>query len=164
MKIWKKVSEPVNKSHEKTSQDITKTIAETSIKNNQAKENLNNKLLEILNARGIIISYLLSLLSKITNLGNTTQFKLVRDSTSNRVNNLPIHNSVPNTLHENSLTFRDTGKVFELKEQLLKMITNKNYNVDLASLSDKETMYDFAKEMHSDERGQVGNLLEIEHL
>ena len=36
------------------------------------------------------------------------------------------------------------------------MITNKNYNIDLASLSDKKLMYDFAKEMHFDER-HVGN-------
>ena len=28
------------------------------------------------------------------------------------------------------------------------MITNKNYNVDHGSLSDKKLMYDFAKEMH----------------
>ena len=34
------------------------------------------------------------------------------------------------------------------------MITNKNYNVDHASLSDKKLMYDFAKEMHFDLRAQ----------
>ena len=54
------------------------------------------------------------------------------------------------------LTFRDTNKQFELKGDLLKIITNKNYNVDLASLSDKTLLYDFAKEMHFDER-RVGN-------
>ena len=42
----KKLFEPVTKSIENTAQDITKTITETSIKNNQAIENLNNKLLE----------------------------------------------------------------------------------------------------------------------
>ena len=52
------------------------------------------------------------------------------------------------------LTFRDTGKIFELKGDLLKMITNNNFNVDLASLPDKKLLYDFAKEMHFDERGQ----------
>ena len=40
----KKVFEPVTKSLEKTSQDITKTMTENSTKNNQALENLNNKL------------------------------------------------------------------------------------------------------------------------
>ena len=41
-------------------------------------------------------------------------------------------------------------KIFEMKGDLLKIMTNKNYNVDLASLSDKKLMYDFAKEMYSD--------------
>ena len=54
------------------------------------------------------------------------------------------------------LTFRDTGKEFELTGDLLVMITNKNYKVDHASLADKRLMYDFAKEMHFDER-RVGN-------
>ena len=43
------------------------------------------------------------------------------------------------------LTFRDTRREIELKGELLKMITNKNYNVNLASLQDKKSMYDFAK-------------------
>ena len=152
----KKVFEPVTKSIENTSQDITKTITETSLKNNEAIENLNNKLLEIMNDRGVLATYLMSPLSKITNPENTTQFKLIKDSTSNRVNDLKINNSIPITLYNNLLTFRDTNKQFELKGDLLKMVTNKNYNVNNASLSDKKLMYDFAKEMHFDER-RVGN-------
>ena len=46
------------------------------------------------------------------------------------------------------LTFRDTGKEIKLTGDLLEMITNSKYNVDLACLSDKKIMYDFAKEMH----------------
>ena len=152
----KKVFEPVTKSLENTSQDITKTITETSHKNNQAIENLNNKLLEIMNDRGITASYLLSPLSKIFNPENTTQFKLVKDSTSDRVNDLKINNSIPITLYNNIFPFRDTGKEFELKGDLLKTITNKNYNVNHASLSDNKLMYEFAKEMHFEER-RVGN-------
>ena len=152
----KKVFEPVTKSIENTSRDITKTITETSLKNNEALENLNNKLLEIMNDRGILATYLMSPLSKITNPENTTQIKLIKDSTSNRVNDLKINNSIPITLYNILLTFRDTNKQFELKGDLLKMITNKNYNVNHASLSDKRLMYNFAKEMHFDER-RVGN-------
>ena len=152
----KKVFEPITKSLENTSQDITKTITETSVENNQAIENLDNKLLEIMNVRGMISSYLLSPLSKIFNPHNTTQFKLINDSTSDRVNDLKMNNSIPITLYNNILTFRDTGKKFELKGNLLKMITNKNYNVNHASLSDKKLRYEFAKEMYFDER-RVGN-------
>ena len=152
----KKVFEPVTKSLEITSQEITKTITESSMKNNQAIENLNNKLLEIMNDRGIIATYLMSPLSKITSPENTTQFKLEKDHNSNRVNDLLMKNKIPITLYGNMLTFRDTNKQFELKGDLLEMITNSKFKADLASLADKKLMYDFAKEMHFDER-RVGN-------
>ena len=150
----KKIFEPVTKSLENTSQDITKTITENSIKNNQALENFNNKLLEIMNDRGILATYLMSPLSKITKPESTSQFKLVKDSSPNRVNDLLLKNTIPITLYNNLLTFRDTGKEFELKGGLLKMITNNNYNVSHASLRDKKLMYDFAKEMNFDMKAQ----------
>ena len=146
----KKVFEPVTKSLENTSENITKTLTETSIKNNLAIENINNNLLEIMNDRGILATYLMSPLSRITNPENSSQFKLVKDPSSNRVNDLKINKTIPITLYGNMLTFRDTNKQFELKGDLLEMITNSKFNVDLASLSDKKLMYDFAKEMHFD--------------
>ena len=48
------------------------------------------------------------------------------------------------------LTFRVTGKKFELQRHRSKMITNKKYIVDLASLQDKKLIYDFAKELNFD--------------
>ena len=146
----KKVFEPVTISLENTSENITKTLTETSIKNNLAIGNMNNNLLEIMNDRGILATYLMSPLSRITNPENSSQFKLVKDSSSNRVNDLKSNNTIPITLYGNMLTFRDTNKQFELKGDLLEMITNSKFNVDLASLSDKKLMYDFAKEMHFD--------------
>ena len=83
-----KVFEPVTKSLEDTSKDITKAITESSKENNLPLENLNNKLLEIMNDRGLLVSYLMSPLSKITNSENTTQFKVTKDANSNRVNDL----------------------------------------------------------------------------
>ena len=148
----KKVFEPVTKSIKDVSEEVTKTMTENSIKNNQALENLYNKLLEIMNDRGILASYLMTLLSKITNLEKTSQFRLVKDSNSNRVNDLKINKTISITLHDNLLTFHDTIKV--LKGDLLKMITNNNYNVDLASLQDKKLLYDFAKEMNFDMKAQ----------
>ena len=146
-----KVFEPVIKSLKNTSENLTKAITESSIKNNQAIENLNNKLLEIMNDTGKLASYL-SPLSKITNPENTSQFRLEKDHNSNRVNGLLMKNKIPITLYGNTLTFRDTNKQFELKGDLLELITNSKYNVDLASLADKKLMYDFAKEMNFDQR------------
>ena len=61
----KRLFEPVTKSLENTSQDITKTITETSIKNNQAIQIVNNKLLENMNDRGILATYLMSPLKSL---------------------------------------------------------------------------------------------------
>ena len=146
----KKVFEPVTKSLGKTSENLTKAITETSIKNNLAIENIYNNLLEIMNDRGILATYLMSPLSRITNPENTSQFKLVIDPSSIRVNDLKINKTLPITLYGNMLTFRDTNKQFELKGGLLEMITNSKFNIDLASLTDKKLMYDFAKEIHFD--------------
>ena len=74
----KKVFEPVTKSLKNTSENLIKAITETSIKNNLAIENINNNLLEIMNDRGILATYLMSPLSRITNPENTTKFKLVK--------------------------------------------------------------------------------------
>ena len=98
---------------------------ETSIENNQAIENSNKKLLEIMNDRGIIASFLLSPLSIVTNPENKSQTKLVKDHNSNRVNDLLIHKTLPVTLYYNLLTFRDTGKDFDLKRNLFEKITKK---------------------------------------
>ena len=106
-----------------------------------------------MNDRGILATYVLSSLSKITNPENTTQLKLVKDHNSIRVNDLLMKNRIPITLHDNLLTFGDTDKIVELKGDFSNMITNKNYNIDHASLSEKKLLYDFAKEMHFDVRG-----------
>ena len=114
--------------------------------------------------RGILATYSMSPPSKILNLENSSQIKPWKDSCSNRVNDLLIKKTIPVTSNDNLLTFRDTGKVFILKADLLKMITNENYNVDLALLKDKKLRYDFAKKMVFDTKAHVINLLEIELL
>ena len=128
----KQIFESITKSIENISQNKIKTMTETSTKNNQAIENSINKLLKITNDRGILATYLMSPLSKFTNPYNISQFKLVKDQNSNRVFDLLIHKSIPITLYNNLLTCRDTGREFDLKGDLLELITNKDYNVDLA--------------------------------
>ena len=108
----KKLYEPLTDTIKDVSENITKTLTETSKENNIAIEKLNNKLLEIMNDRGILASYLMSPLSKITNTEISTQFKLIKVSSSNRVNDLKINNSIPITLHNTLLIFRDTNKQF----------------------------------------------------
>ena len=108
-----KLSKPVTDTIKNTSENLTKAITESSLMNNASLNDLNNKFLEIMNDRGTLSSYLMSPLSIIPNPENTTQFKLVKDHNSNRVNDLLKKNTIPITSHNNLLTFRDTGKVFE---------------------------------------------------
>ena len=49
------------------------------------------------------------------------------------------------------LIFRDTDEKFELEGELLKMIIEKNFKVDLPKIPDEKPMCIFAKEMHFDE-------------
>ena len=72
----------------------------------------------------------------------------MRHPDSNRVSDLLINKSSPVTLHDSSLTFCDTGKSFQLERNLLKMITNENYIVDLAKLSEEEIRYEFPTEKY----------------
>ena len=90
-------------------------MTENAFKNNQALENLNDNFPEIMNDRGSIASNLLSLLSKNIKPEITGQFKLVKDRNSNRVKDLLIQNTISTTLFNNLVTFRDTGKKFQLK-------------------------------------------------
>ena len=53
-----KVFEPLTDTLKKTSENITKTITENSINNNKAIENLNEKILELMNDKGMIAPYL----------------------------------------------------------------------------------------------------------
>ena len=97
-----------------------------------------------MNIKGTLVSYLVSPLSKIAKLENTSQFKLVKDLDTTKVKDHLINKVGPVTVYNNSLTFLDTDENFELQEDLLELITNRNYNVGLAKLSDKKILFDFA--------------------
>ena len=96
--------------------------------------------------KGILPSFFLSPLSKITNPENNSQFKLVIDFDSIRVNDLSTSKTKPVTPYNNLLTFRDTDKKFEVEGEILKFMKTEKYNVDLAKLSDKKLMSEFEKE------------------
>ena len=90
LEVMMEAFDPVTDKIKKTSEKLRKILTESSFKNIQASENLSNKLLEIMNARGILATYLMSPLSKITNPENTTQINLLKYSSSNSVIDLLI--------------------------------------------------------------------------
>ena len=145
-----KVFEPLTDTLKKTSENITKTITENSINNNKAIENLNEKILELMNDNGMIASYLALPLVEVFRKDNKSQFRIRKDPNSTKLNDFLIHGSIPITIFSNMITFRDSNKSFRLEGDLLKVITNYKFNVDHSNPQDKKIIYEFAKEMNYD--------------
>ena len=145
-----KVFEPLTDTLKKTSENITKTITENSINNNKAIENLNEKILELMNDNGMIASYLALPLVEVFRKDNKSQFRIRKDPNSTKLNDFLIHGSIPITIFSNMITFRDSNKSFRLEGDLLKVITNYKFNVDHSNPQDKKIIYGFAKEMKYD--------------
>ena len=59
-----------------TSEKIIKTLTENSINNNKAIENLNEKILDLMNDKGMITPYLASSLGNLFKPENKSQFRL----------------------------------------------------------------------------------------
>ena len=145
-----KVFEPLPDTLKKTSDNITKTITENSINNNKAIENLNEKILELMNDKGMIAPYLTTSLVEVFKKDNKSQFRLRKDPNSTKMNDFLIHGTIPVTIFSNMITFRESNKTFRLEGDLLKVITNYKFNVDHSSPQDKKLIYEFAKEMKYD--------------
>ena len=94
----KKVFKLVTKSSKDASQDVTMTTTVNSKENNEALENLNNKLSDVMKDRGVLAFYLLFLWSKITISEHTSQYNLKKETDLKRVNDLLINKTVPVTL------------------------------------------------------------------
>ena len=145
-----KVFEPLTDTLKKISENISKTITENSINNNKAIENLNEKILELMNDKGLIAPYLTSSLVEVFKKDNKSQFRLRKDPNSTKMNDFLIHGTIPVTIFSNMITFRDSKKTFKLEGDLLKVITNYKFNADHSSPQDKKLIYEFAKEMNYD--------------
>ena len=141
---------PMTDELKNTSEKITKTITENSINNNKAIENLNEKILELMDDKGLIAPYLVSSLVEVFKKDNKSQFRLRKDPNSTKMNDFLIHGTIPVTIFSNMITFRDSNKSFRLEGDLLKVITNHKFNVDRSSRQDKKLIYEFAKEMNYD--------------
>ena len=133
----------------------TKNITETSFKNNIALGNLNGKVIESMNDKGMIAPYLASSLVNLFKPENKSQLILLKDSNSIRMNDFLINTNIPVTLYSNMLTFRDSNKSFKLDGDLLKTMTNYNFNVAHSKPQDQKLIYEFGKEMNFNTK-QVG--------
>ena len=136
-----KVFEPLTETLKKTSENITQTITQTSGDNNKAMENLNEKILELMNDKCMIAPYLASSLVEVFKKENKCQFRLRKDPNSTKMNDFLIHGTVPVTIFSNMIVFRDSNKSFRLEGDLLKVLTNYKFNADHSGPQDKKLIY-----------------------
>ena len=109
------VFEPFTDTLKKNSENITKSITETSINNNKAIEKLNEKFLGLMNDKGMIPPFLASSLVEVFKSDNKSQFRLREDPDSTKLNDFLIHGNMPVTIFSNMITFRDSKKTFKLE-------------------------------------------------
>ena len=145
-----KFFKPMTDELKNTSEKITRTLTENSINNNKAIENLIEKILELMDEKGMIAPYLASSLVEVIKKDNKSQFRLRKDPNSTKLNDFLIHGSIPVTIFSNMIVFRDSNKYFRLEGDLLKVITNYKFNIDHSSPQDRKLNYEFAKEMSYD--------------
>ena len=146
----KKLFKPMTDAIKNTSENITNTLTENSINNNKAIEKLNEKILELMDEKGMIAPCLTSSLVNLFKPENKSQFRLRKDPNSTKMDDFLIHRGIPVTLFSNMITFRDSIKSFKLEGDLLKLITDYKFNADYSSPQDKKLIYEFAKEMNYD--------------
>ena len=151
-----KLYEPLTDTTKDVSENITKTLTENSNNNNKAIENLNEKILELMNDSGLIAPYLASSLVNVFKPENKSQFRLKKDLNSTKMNDFLINEGIPVTLVSNMLIFRDSNKSFKLDGDLLETMTNYDFNVDHSNQQDRKLIYEFVKEMNFNIR-QKGN-------
>ena len=152
----RKILKPMTDAIKNNSENITKAITEVSNNNNKTIENINGKVLELMNDKGMIAAYLASSLVNLFKHENESQLKLKKDQNSNRMNDFLIKGGKPVSLYINMLTFRDSNKSFKLDEDLLETITIYDLNVDHSNQQDRKLIYEFAKEMNLNKK-QKGN-------
>ena len=132
----KKIYEPLTDTIKDVSENITKTLTENSNNNKKAIENLNEKILELMNDSGLIAPYLASSLINVFKPENRSQFRLKKDINSTKMNDFLINICIPVTLDSNMLIFRDSNKSFKLDADLLETMTNYDFNVDHSNQQD----------------------------
>ena len=107
----------------------------------------------------MIVPYLAPSLVNLFKPENKSQYKLIKDRNSIRVNDFLINGGIPVSLYSNKLTFRDSNKSFKLDGDLLETMTNYDLNVNHANPQDQKLIYEFGKEMKFDikQKGRKSN-------
>ena len=93
-----------------------------------------------MNDKGTRVPFLASFLVNLLKPENRSQFKIKIYHISIRMNDFLINTSIPVTLKSIMFTFRDSKNTFKLDEDLLKTMTNYNFNGDDSNPQDQKKL------------------------
>ena len=144
----KKLFEPMTDAIKDTSDILTKTITESSINNNKAIENSNERILELMNDKGSIAPYLTSSLVNLLKPDNKRQFRFKKELNSTKMKEFLINEGIPVTLFSNMISSRDSNKSFKLDGDLLETKTNYDFKVSHSNPKDQKLIYESGKAMN----------------
>ena len=116
--------------------------------NNKTIEKLNERILELMNDKGMIAPYLASSLVNRFTPENKKLFRFKKDVNLTKMNDFLINRGKPVTLFSNMLTFRDSIKSFNLDGDLLATMKLYDFNVSHCNPQDQKLIYESGKEMN----------------
>ena len=111
-------------------------------------ESLNEKILDLMNDKGMIPPYLASVLVNSFKLENKSQFRLIKDLNSTKMSGFLISEGISVTLFSNMLTFRDDNKSLKIDGDLSETMTNYDFGVGHSNPKDQTLIYEFGMEMN----------------
>ena len=91
--------------------------------------------------------YLASSLVNFFKPEKKSQYNLIKDHTSIKMNGFLINGGIPVTLYSNMLTFGDSNKSLNLDGDLSETMTNYDFNVSHSNPQDQKLNYEFGKVM-----------------
>ena len=100
-----------------------------------------------MNDYGLIAPYLVSSLVNLFKPENKSQYKLIKDQNSIRMNDFLTNGGIAVSLYSNKLTFRDSNKTFKFDGDLLETMTPYDFNVNHANPQSQKSIYEFGGEM-----------------
>ena len=143
----KKLYEPITDTIKDISRVKTETLMESYKGNKKTNSGLKEKVLELMNDKGMITPFLASSLVNFFKLGNKSQFKLIKDPNSIMMNAFLMNGSIAVTLYSNMLTFRDSNKAFKLDGDLFKTMAIYKFNVTRSHPKEQKINYEFGEKM-----------------
>ena len=159
----KKIYEPLTDTIKRYLFEFKKSTTETCV-SDEAPEKLNEKILKLMNDRGMIAPCLSSSLVNIFKPKNKSQFRLLKDLNWIRRNNILTNRKIPGNLYRNMLTFRDGNKSFKLDRDLPESMTIYDFNVSHSNPRDQNLIMSLEKTKvlmltRKDEKVTENNLL-----